>query len=543
MFSKKENNSIFRTVKFRVALWYVVLFSFSSILFFSIIYVFLYVNITEQVDEKLLTVSKKIEDFYLKGESYEDNELLAPNVHIPEDIIAIAENAVKNLLVVHSETVMFDKKLLYEITGISGNIIYEIKIDKNNKVLEIEKKVKNELEFLEKGCVAESLREGTKTIFICLISPDGKVLANSDLSRWPGLSFNKHFLEDVKNETDKFRTVSVSGVSNNVRIYDRCIFDGNILEVGIRLSYEEKLLKTYSNIFISVFLSSLFFGSAVGWFVAKKSMAGVDRVSEAALNIGQGNFSKQVPYGNEGEEIRNLVSAFNEMIDKIRFLITQLKEVTDNIAHDLRTPITRIRGTIETTVGGDPTIENYREMSGEVVEECDRLVGMINIMLDITAVDSGMLVLSKTDVIVNELLASAYSLFSPLAEMKSIEFILDLPKEPMAISGDLPYLQRVVANLLDNAIKYTPEKGKILLSLSPDDNCASIIVRDTGCGIGIDDQKHIFDRFYRADDSRSQPGNGLGLSLALAIVKAHNGTITVESAQGAGTTFTVKLPK
>ena len=135
---KKENNNLFRTVKFRVALWYVVLFSFSSILFFSIIYVFLYVNITEQVDEKLLTVSKKIEDFYLKGESYEDNELLAPNVHIPENIIAIAENAVKNLVVIHSETVMVDKKILYEITGVAGDIIYEIKIDQNNKVLEIE---------------------------------------------------------------------------------------------------------------------------------------------------------------------------------------------------------------------------------------------------------------------------------------------------------------------------------------------------------------------------------------------------------------------
>ncbi len=543
MFLKKENNSIFRTVKFQVALWYVMLFSFSSLLFFSIIYVFLYVNVTRQVDERLITVSEKIEDFYLKGESYEDNELLAPNVHIPENIIAIAENAVKNLVVVHSETVMVDNKLLYEITGVSSDIIYEVKIDQNEKVLEIETKVKNELEFLEKGFVAESLREGTKTIFICLISPDGRILANSDLSRWPGLRFNRHFIEGVENETGKFRTVTVSGVSNKVRICDRRIFDGNILEVGIRLSYEEKLLKTYSNIFISVFLSSLFFGSAVGWFVSKKSMAGVDRVSEAALNIGQGNFSGQVPYGNEGEEIRNLVSAFNDMINKIRFLITQLSEVTDNIAHDLRTPITRIRGTIETTVGGDPSIENYREMAGEVVEECDRLVGMINTMLDITAVDSGMLVLSKTDVVANELLTRAYSLFSPLAEMKDIEFILDLPPEPITISCNIPYLQRVVANLLDNAIKYTPEKGKILLSLSSDDNNISIIVRDTGCGIGTDDQKHIFDRFYRADDSRSLPGNGLGLSLALAIVKAHNGTITVESSQSTGSIFTVKLPK
>ncbi|MEI6424956.1 MAG: HAMP domain-containing sensor histidine kinase, partial [Lentisphaerota bacterium] len=156
--------------------------------------------------------------------------------------------------------------------------------------------------------------------------------------------------------------------------------------------------------------------------------------------------------------------------------------------------------------------------------------------------DSGMLDLSKDIVKINEMAGTAFELFKPAAEMKNIEFNLKLPTQPVIVSGDVNRLQRVISNLLDNSIKYTPEKGRIMISVDSGDSCVQINVSDTGCGISEADVKNIFDRFFRCDTSRSQPGNGLGLSLAQSIVKAHGGIISVESKLGAGSSFKVSLP-
>lgn len=542
MCSKKKSN-VFRTVKFRVAIWYALLFSLFSTAIFVFIYFFLYASMMKRVDEKLFSFSKKLEDFYLRGEGYENDESIPSQTQIPKEIVSLAQNSVGKLSIIRKEQIMRGKTMLYELTGISAGMVYEIKIDKKGRIVETEKHPINETEMLEKKFVDETRYEGVKKLYFLLASPGEKILAKSDLSSWPRLKVKREMLAGI-DESGKFRTSYNSKLRCRVRIFDRRIFDNNVLEVGAALSMEEKLLTAYSSIFLSIFVVSLLFGSITGWVVAGKSMKGVDRVSKAAaISAGQGDFSRRVPYGREGEEIENLVIAFNDMLSKIESLIRELKEITDNIAHDLRTPLTRIRGTIETTVNGNPSLSDYREMAGEIIEECDRLVGMINTMLEITRADSGMLELSMSGLDLSEMTQTAYRLFSPLAEMKNIDFKLDLPKEPLIVSGDTSYLQRVLANLLDNAIKYTPEKGAVLLSASSDGGFAKVAVSDTGCGIAKENQPKVFDRFYRCDTSRSQPGNGLGLSLALAIVKAHSGTITVESFPGKGSAFTICLPR
>jgi heavy metal sensor kinase len=477
MSSKKKKN-IFRTVKFKISLWYAALFAIASAIVFIAVYCALYVSIIKKVDHDLLAFAREIEYDALDENEGNENEGINGNIHSLND----------------------------EFSG-------------------------------------EAYSEGSSRIFFILLSPDAKILASSDLKSWPEIKANAGMFAKFIGSS-QYRTLSMPKRDHdrNVRVLSRPLFGKNTLLIGINMVREEQLLKIYSSVFISVFAAMLALGSVAGWFIARRAMSGVKRVSEAAISIEQGDFSRRVPSGKEGEEIEALVVAFNDMIGKIQTLIFELKEVSDNIAHDLRTPLTRIRGLLEVTFESDPSLEDYREMAGETVEECDRLIEMINTMLEITQTDSGVLALSETEVDINELLQKAHNLFLPLAEDKNIDFQLKLPQLPLTVKGDILRLQRVISNLLDNAIKYTPENGKILLAAYASENKIIISVKDTGCGVMESEKEHIFERFYRCDSSRSQPGNGLGLSLARAIVKAHKGSISIESSPGKGSEFKISLP-
>jgi signal transduction histidine kinase len=182
-------------------------------------------------------------------------------------------------------------------------------------------------------------------------------------------------------------------------------------------------------------------------------------------------------------------------------------------------------------------------MAVAVVEESDRLVGMINTMLELAHTESGIADFSMEPVDVGQVLRDAYELFQPVAEDEGIRFEIDLPQEALIVSGDVTRLQRVLANLLDNAIKYTEAGGRVRLEAKRNKPDVTVSVIDSGIGISGADLPHIFERFYRHDRSRSTPGSGLGLTLALAFARAHGGDITVTSAPGEGATFTVTLPR
>jgi signal transduction histidine kinase len=180
-------------------------------------------------------------------------------------------------------------------------------------------------------------------------------------------------------------------------------------------------------------------------------------------------------------------------------------------------------------------------MAGSVIEGCDDLIEMIGTMLEIARTDSGVAELTVEPLDLREIVAEAADLFAPMAEDKHIHIRLAESSRAVWVSGDRSRLQRVVANLLDNAIKYTPCGGTVTLSMHTDAAGVKMEITDTGEGIDATDIPHVFDRFYRGDKSRSTPGSGLGLSLAQAIVRAHGGAITVKST-GRGTAFSVLLP-
>ena len=239
-----------------------------------------------------------------------------------------------------------------------------------------------------------------------------------------------------------------------------------------------------------------------------------------------------------GHEIEQLAITFNSMLDRIHLLVTGMREMTDNIAHDLKSPITRIRGTAEVTLTSGKSTDEYETMAANTIEECDRLLEMINAMLDISEVESGASRLKTKELDITAVIRNACDLFQPIAEDKGIIIVSKVPAE-CRVYGNIQSLQRLVANLLDNALKYTPSGGTVTVSADGNEDQVVISFNDTGIGISENDLPNIFKRFYRCDQSRSKVGVGLGLSLAKAIAKAHGGDVTATSMPGKGSTFTV----
>ena len=398
-----------------------------------------------------------------------------------------------------------------------------------------------------KALQAEFTREassrGTGRVFFELISPGRKPLATSDLSEWSGLATLSLNVTDRSENEVSFRTLSLPGHRHKVRVISMPATDGNVIKIGRTLKGDEMLLERYRETFGTALVIMLACGGLVGWLLARKAMSGVKRVTETATRIGRHDFGQRVMVADKGEEISALVQAFNDMLERIESLVNELQQITDNVAHELRTPITRIRGIAETTLKGKGDLDEFREMAASVIDGSDELIEMIGtmLMLEIARTDSGVAKLAVAPLDIREIAEEAVDLFTPAAEDRRIHIHLSKPPRAVMLFGDRQRLQRVVANLLDNAIKYTPPGGKVTLSITAEAAGAKVKITDPGVGIDEKDIHRIFDRFYRGDKSRSTAGSGLGLSLALAIVRAHGGDITVKTTDS-GSTFTVSLP-
>jgi signal transduction histidine kinase len=279
-----------------------------------------------------------------------------------------------------------------------------------------------------------------------------------------------------------------------------------------------------------------------GWFMAKRALAKVDEVTQIAREISAGSLDMRVPVRKTGDEIDQLAMTMNQMLERIQLLITNIKEMSDNIAHDLRIPITRIRGVAEVTLTTNSGIDDYRHLAASTIEECDILLSMINTMLIISQTEAGVRETDFLPIDFSLVTEKAVELFQSPAQDKSIRLTSDI-REKTLINGEIKMIQRVIANLLDNAIKYSNSGGEIEISLdSNPQNQAVLIIADKGLGISEKDLPHIFERFYRGDPSRTQAGSGLGLSLVKAIVNSHSGIISVQSKVNQGTSFTIILP-
>ncbi len=389
----------------------------------------------------------------------------------------------------------------------------------------------------------ENEEEDLSKVFFRILSPEGKLIIASDMRSWGEVGISKtalsglnpsapYVLEMLKLPVHRYKIRTIYGL----------ISPDKIFQTGISLEENENYLVIFRNMFLFIMAAILFLSGFIGWLISKNAVRGIREVVETANDIARGSYDKRVSAKSSTREVTELENAFNNMLDKIRVLLTNMKEMTDNIAHDLRSPLTRMRGIAEMSLMSDKSVEDYKDMAASTVEECDNLIDMVNTMLDITEIEAGIGETEIEEIDLNRVILQIMDLFSLVADENGVRIHLDLPGE-CRIQGDRHKFQRIIINLLENAIKFTQPKGEVFFSLTETAENIRFEFKDTGPGIAPSDLPKIFDRFYRADRSRTHAGLGLGLSLVKAIVESIGGSISAESTLNNGSIFIVIIPK
>jgi heavy metal sensor kinase len=303
-------------------------------------------------------------------------------------------------------------------------------------------------------------------------------------------------------------------------------------------------LEALGRIFYLAIPGALLVAGLGGLLLARKSLAPVAAMTEQAASISARNLHERLEVTNSRDELGRLATVLNNLLSRLDRSFESLRQFTADASHELRTPLSIIRGEAEVALSQKRDEAEYRESLAIVQDEARRLSRMVDDMLALAGADDGQQRLNVEEFYLNDLVEECARSSQVLALAKAISLTLD-PATDITFRGDESLLRRMIVNLLDNAIKYTPSGGHVSVKLTSKDAGVEITVADTGIGIPADATARIFERFYRADRarSRSDGGSGLGLSIAKWVAEAHNGSIDLDSRPGAGSTFTVSLPQ
>lgn len=377
--------------------------------------------------------------------------------------------------------------------------------------------------------------------FVRVVGPFNNVLFVSIPERFQGVDLNQ--LKSVSpTEKDFWLSIKDRTRKGSWTIGLAPLPGGFTLQVGKSSVQSQELLSYFRTVFIIFVVPILLLGIIGGGILTFRAIRPIRSLIQTVRDILEtGKMSKRVPVRGGRGEMDELVGLFNQMLDRNDSLIRAMRNSLDNVAHDLRTPMTRLRGMAELALQGSNNPDACYEALGDCMEESERVLTMLNTLMDVAEAETGVMRLDMARVSVREVVWAVADLYEILADEKNISMDVNLPRE-LFINADRTRFQQVIANLVDNAVKYSGDRGRVLLSACEKEGDVLISVSDEGMGIPSEEIGRIWDRLYRGDRSRSRRGLGLGLSFVKAIVQAHDGEVVVESQSNKGSTFTIRLP-
>lgn len=373
-----------------------------------------------------------------------------------------------------------------------------------------------------------------KTLFIH--SPD-----RSDDENAPQLTDIDRFLANHP-VRDGWIVIPGGDFGDDVELISKTLPTGEVLQVGKDTEDREAFLQSFAEAYLKGLVPILLLAIMVGGFLSHRVLKPIRWLNQTVESIRAGNPKARVPLHEGKDELRQLGTIFNKMLEQNERLVQGMRETVDNVAHDLRTPIMRLQNAIEGSLRGKVEVESLREALIDCQENSELLLKLVNGIMDISEADAGTLRLKKESVDSASLIDSAIDLYGFVAEEKNVSLVAR-KDESFKLSGDRMRLLQAVSNVLDNAIKYSPEGTTVAIESKIEGSFGVIRVIDQGIGIPADELPRVWDRLYRVDSSRSTRGLGLGLSLVKAIVQAHGGTVgALPNPSGAGTLVFVRLP-
>jgi signal transduction histidine kinase len=384
-----------------------------------------------------------------------------------------------------------------------------------------------------------------RSLFVRLLGPDGSTVFATVPSDWVDPQVERHLVPDGWGgwSAQEIHSVRIPrDAARDLAVASRLLSDGRLIQVARSGDSRAVLLAPLRRDFAGVGAVALLLSLTAGTFLSWRATRPLRLVAATARRIiDEDDFSARIPNASGGGELAVLARQLNTLLDKNSDHVRVLRETLDNLAHDMRTPLTRLRGTAEVSLrdGGNPA--DARSALAACIDETDHVLHLLEALLDVSAAEAGALALRREPLDIRSLVNRAADLYREVAEQKSITLAVELPGAAELV-GDPVRISQALSNLVDNALKYTPEGGRVTIAAAREPGAVTVTVTDSGPGVPVGEREAVWRRLYRGDSSRSQRGLGLGLTLVRAVAEAHGGSASVGDAPGGGARFQIRLP-
>ncbi len=331
-------------------------------------------------------------------------------------------------------------------------------------------------------------------------------------------------------------SIAVEGYPTAFRVVTRNE-NGRTIYLGLSSRGTRYLLRTLTRRFLLLWGTTVLMGFLISYMSAHRTLLRVQRITDTVARIGSEDLAQRLPEPINSDEISRLSQTFNHMLDRIQSSVNELRSVTDAIAHDLKSPVTSIRGALESALSSESS-ERSRNSICEAIEGLDRLSNLLNTALDVAEAQAGALRLDRSTVDLSVVVKQLLDLYRPAIDERRHELIVDF-EDGVVVDADRALFDRVLTNLIENELAHLPERCRITIRLRSKERAASLVIEDNGPGFPPEISARVFERFVRGKHSQ---GHGLGLAFVNAVVRAHGGSVQISNRRPTGAVVTLSLP-